>query len=178
MFTFLCIGTICSVGVHSEQFSCRHSSHKLWVIHSTIMAHQCNICKASFSTKSNLTRHVTCVHDKKKKKKHRCPGGLLLDDKKERKESEENYHCHRCRKTFNRTDHLKRHFDAYHVPDDLRPRFYCPREGCEAAFTQSCNLNRHLKSVHEEEKPFSCRLCGKCFTRKEPLDLHLEKQHP
>ena len=144
------------------------------------MAHACNKCSVVFSTKSNLTRHVTSVHGKKKKeKKHLCPGGRLPGDKsKTKNRTERNYYGARCTASFARADHLKRHLETYHAPADFRVRFPCPRDGCEAVFTQACNLKRHVKSVHEATKDFSCHRCGKSFTRKATLDVHLEKQHP
>ena len=38
-------------------------------------------------------------------------------------------------------------------------------------------LNVHIKSVHEEKKPFKCDDCGAAFSRKSNLNRHIESVH-
>ena len=42
---------------------------------------------------------------------------------------------------------------------------------------KKCNMNRHIKMVHEEKKPFKCELCDKSFFQKVDRKKHVESIH-
>ena len=44
-------------------------------------------------------------------------------------------------------------------------------EICQAAFTQTVYLKRHLRT-HSDEKPWKCEECGKAFIRRSQLQVH------
>ncbi|KAI4878961.1 hypothetical protein NFI96_022645, partial [Prochilodus magdalenae] len=37
------------------------------------------------------------------------------------------------------------------------------------------NLQRHIRNIHNKEKPFKCHLCDRCFGQQTNLDRHLKK---
>ena len=37
------------------------------------------------------------------------------------------------------------------------------------------NLQRHVRNIHNKEKPFKCPLCDRCFGQQTNLDRHLKK---
>ncbi|PIK58858.1 putative MDS1 and EVI1 complex locus protein EVI1 isoform X5 [Apostichopus japonicus] len=39
----------------------------------------------------------------------------------------------------------------------------------------SSNLQRHVRNIHNKEKPFKCPLCDRCFGQQTNLDRHLKK---
>gem|GEM_PF-4834878 len=49
---------------------------------------------------------------------------------------------------------------------------------CGKAFKKKGNLNRHIKTVHEKQKPFKCEHCGRTFGQKEHLNKHIKVVHP
>ena len=46
---------------------------------------------------------------------------------------------------------------------------------CDRVLTSVSNLNRHVKDVHGESKPYSCPKCPEDFSRKKNLQRHLER---
>ena len=48
---------------------------------------------------------------------------------------------------------------------------------CYKIFTQKSDLNRHIKSVHQGEKPYPCADCGKDFSQKVHLIQHMRCVH-
>ncbi|GIY37234.1 hypothetical protein CDAR_109841 [Caerostris darwini] len=45
---------------------------------------------------------------------------------------------------------------------------------CDRSFSFYYNLQRHIRNVHNKEKPFKCSLCKRCFGQKIHLDKHLK----
>lgn len=48
---------------------------------------------------------------------------------------------------------------------------YCPL--CSYSTVWKSALKRHYSTSHKLERPYCCSVCGKSFTRKENLDIHL-----
>ena len=46
---------------------------------------------------------------------------------------------------------------------------------CDRSFSISSNLQRHVRNIHNKEKPFKCHLCDRCFGQQTNLDRHLKK---
>ncbi|XP_055607435.1 zinc finger and BTB domain-containing protein 24-like isoform X2 [Uranotaenia lowii] len=138
----------------------------------------CNRCEKSFSTKTNLNRHLAS-HDGRKP-----------------------YTCEICQKGFTQSGSLKQHMMIH---DQIRP-YVC--EVCDYAFTQpkslkfhmlthtnekpfTCDhcgvpfrqrdsLKRHVMTRHgnlstKDRKMFRCELCDKAFTTKFALKSHTKK---
>lgn len=54
--------------------------------------------------------------------------------------------------------------------------FSCGRcKYCDRSFSISSNLQRHVRNIHNKEKPFKCHLCNRCFGQQTNLDRHLKK---
>ena len=48
---------------------------------------------------------------------------------------------------------------------------------CETSFNVKSNLNSHIRSVHDEKKPFKCNICDSSFARKDNLKTHIQSVH-
>ena len=38
-------------------------------------------------------------------------------------------------------------------------------------------MNKHVALVHENKKPFECRICDKSFAQKQKLEIHVTSVH-
>ncbi|XP_020268700.1 transcription factor IIIA-like isoform X2 [Asparagus officinalis] len=68
---------------------------------------------------------------------------------------------------------LKRHL-RIHEGSGEAERIRCSFEGCQYTFSNRSNLNKHVKAVHDELRPFPCRIsgCGQKFPYKHVRDNH------
>ncbi|VDO39840.1 unnamed protein product, partial [Brugia timori] len=46
---------------------------------------------------------------------------------------------------------------------------------CNRSFSISSNLQRHVRNIHNKEKPFRCDRCDRCFGQQTNLDRHTKK---
>ena len=57
-----------------------------------------------------------------------------------------------------------------------RSRAFCGM--CDASFTKTCNLTRHIESVHASKPPMYCVLCNSYKnSRRDSMRKHLAKTH-
>lgn len=87
----------------------------------------------------------------------------ILDPVK--KSSKSNYQCHFCSKLFSKQYNLVQHI-RIHTGETID----CSK--CTKKFRDKSTLNKHIKAVHEQMKPFSCVTCGKKFKRRNHLKEH------
>lgn len=125
----------------------------------------CSICHKNFSTKKNLSRHLS-LH--KNEKKYKCS-------------------FEGCNKAYLRSDHLKRHLISH--SDNKKP-FSCSK--CIMRFSNKAHLKRHVDNKHsdnkpcgveegnvliKEEKKLNCPLCSSTHNKKKGLAYHLIYKH-
>ena len=82
----------------------------------------CEICNKTFSTKGNLKKHVSSVHERKKP-----------------------FECEICNKVFFEKGTLKIHISSVH---EKKKSFEC--DICEKTFAVKDKLKRHVSFVHEK----------------------------
>lgn len=75
------------------------------------------------------------------------------------------------------TKQLKRNFKRHqrmHEGSCVTERVKCHFEDCKCSFSKKSNLNKHVKAVHEQSRPFTCQFsgCGKKFYYKHVRDNH------
>ena len=59
--------------------------------------------------------------------------------------------------------------------NEIIKEYSCDSEGCDKTFTEKRNLNRHIQTVHNKIKQFSCPSCNKNFGAKQVMKRHLLK---
>lgn len=82
-----------------------------------------------------------------------------------------------CDKNFPRKDHLQRHIKNTHSdPVDVR-KFPCDWEGCDQSFTSNGRMQRHRK-VHESKFYCTgYPPCKEAFRKETALSAHIKSQH-
>ncbi|XP_066925905.1 uncharacterized protein [Clytia hemisphaerica] len=124
----------------------------------------CKICDRDFTWFGNFQKHVL-QHGNIKENDYFFPVDNLAEEHMISKESNNNFRCKLCNKTFTRVSSLKTHIRMH---NGLRP-FKCKE--CELAFTTNRALKMHSR-IHSGERPYKCGLCDKTFTRKDELQAH------
>ena len=59
--------------------------------------------------------------------------------------------------------------------NEIIKEYSCDSEGCDKTFAEKRNLNRHIQTVHNKIKQFSCPSCNKNFGAKQVMKRHLLK---
>ncbi|WVZ95991.1 hypothetical protein U9M48_041697 [Paspalum notatum var. saurae] len=75
------------------------------------------------------------------------------------------------------TKQLKKNFKRHHRMHEgscVSERVKCHFEDCKCSFSKKSNLDKHVKAVHEQCRPFVCHFsgCGKKFSYKHVRDNH------
>ncbi|AQK79144.1 Transcription factor IIIA isoform 1 [Zea mays] len=75
------------------------------------------------------------------------------------------------------TKQLKKNFQRHHRMHEgscVTERVKCHIEDCKCSFSKKSNLDKHVKAVHEQRRPFVCQFsgCGKRFSYKHVRDNH------
>ncbi|XP_063706654.1 zinc finger protein 184-like [Culicoides brevitarsis] len=138
--------------------------------------HYCSQCDKSFSTKTNLFRHVA-THDGRRPYvcnvcQKRFSQNSSLKQHHLLHTGEKPYKCSVCEQSFTQskslTFHMRRHTGE-------KP-FRC--EICNTMFRQKDGLKRHILLKHEKKEPreiFSCDICTKVLFSRYSLANHKRK---
>ena len=111
--------------------------------------HLCEICKATFQTKTDLIQHLKRDHSQLKP-----------------------FVCEICNSAHPFENKLKQHIQQVH--EKVKP-YKC--EICPWVFGRVSNLNKHRRYVHEKERRFECPHCNRKIARREDLVNHIKMVH-
>ena len=114
--------------------------------------HKCQLCPRKFLNETGLSLHMQYFHKKSKK-------NTMVNFKRVAENK-----CEICNQDFTHKRHHKK-----------QKKFQC--EICSKYFTQSSNLNVHVRTVHQKLKPHKCNLCKKAFGYRCHLNAHKNKNH-
>lgn len=119
--------------------------------------HPCPLCDAAFASRSDVTRHVTTVHERRRQWPCEHPG---------------------CKFTGLQKGHLTTHVAAVHHA--ARP-YVCtecntPGRPPFRAISRSA-VERHVRRVHRGIRPYGCPSCRQAFASRSDLKRHCQRQH-
>ena len=171
------------------------------------MTFKCLLCSASLSSESNLKRHMKLKHktvddltncetckdcaeilnekDQPKKRKKRTfpcescgqtfPSKLMLRKHLKIMHNVIFNYCNKCSKEFSSLSNLKRHESIHHSGgDDVQRNFMCSE--CGRCFTAKDSLRVHMFS-HTGERPYKCKQCDASYSRSSHLLRHVKVSH-
>lgn len=129
---------------------------------------RCRKCGKRFTSRSNLCthKHVDCSPmTKTRERKHSLDMDAIIAQWKP------TLSCVACNDAFENFTLLKRHFRKKH------PKLSFYVTCCQRKFKDRHQLEEHIR-VHLNPDFFKCTTCGKCFSKKRNLTMHLSKCQP
>jgi len=132
----------------------------------------CRTCKKSFSSATNLRRHVRANHESGRFQCQYCPLEFRRCDSllRHRRTAHADLQCNSCRKVFKNVDSKSSHV----CKGRSRDKLLC--NVCRKSFISRSNLNKHIRMTHAATA-FTCQDCGKIFRQSDSLTLHTWKNH-
>ncbi|KAM9838056.1 histone-lysine N-methyltransferase PRDM9 [Aulostomus maculatus] len=131
--------------------------------HCTSELFSCSFCQFSFTMKSYLIKHIRRHHPIEYVSLNDSGG---LKDQLEQEESENEYTCPHCGKTYASAKAFKTHICF----QQLKVLYVCT--DCGKGFSNHYSLKQHQR-IHTGEKPYNCSHCSKSFTHSSQLNVHL-----
>ena len=117
-------------------------------IHEKSNQRKCQLCDKVLSGPYSLKEHISAVHEKLMK-----------------------YHCPHCEKAFSHGSNMNRHIRLVHEKVVVVNK-YTNCEICQKMI-QVTSLTKHMNSVHNNLKSFTCSYCHKGFTQSYTLKVSL-----
>lgn len=119
----------------------------------------CSECTYSTHSEALLSKHQRLKH---------------IAKKPEEPMNKDMYQCLNCNYTTTREKLMERHM-VVHTKKEAkaakkRQCFKCDK--CPYQTPSRSNYYRHLGTVHNDQRPFLCTICGLCFKRSDTLLLH------
>ena len=138
-------------------------------------------CKAKFTTKGSLTKHVNTHKNTHAHVCELCGKGfnriLYLQNHIDKHNNIKRNACTICDAKFTNLHNLKHHIKVVHDPN--RPKS-TPKvhqcDICNKMFANAKNLKEH-KNGHLNPEKFMCQLCGSTFPYRGSLQSHFDRKH-
>uniref|UniRef100_A0A182VQ38 Uncharacterized protein n=1 Tax=Anopheles minimus TaxID=112268 RepID=A0A182VQ38_9DIPT len=123
--------------------------------------HKCDQCGRTFRFLANLKMHIDCVHGLKDVRCNICDKYFNFRAYRAHKRTAHTdlmLMCEHCPRMFKNRKSFEAH-KAFHDSSLLRMS-QCTLCGKQI---RTCSMSKHMKTIHSEDDPVNCDLCGKMF---------------
>uniref|UniRef100_A0A3B3E1K2 C2H2-type domain-containing protein n=1 Tax=Oryzias melastigma TaxID=30732 RepID=A0A3B3E1K2_ORYME len=148
----------------------------------------CSTCGRSFTQKHSLQAHQR-VHSGERPFVCSVCSKSLPEHDQNLLSTEKSFTCDKCGRSFTQKRQLKNHYRAHtgEVTCTQPPHKYSPAQASSAPPPKKVNPYRSVPSVRLTQvgcltpggrgllEPFTCEICGKCFTAKSTLQTHIHR---
>ncbi|CAH1778244.1 unnamed protein product [Owenia fusiformis] len=150
----------------------------------SLMTTTCTICKLQFVDNLAYSHHMRTIHDVKKPQKCKLCSKTFREPATLKRHirmhlGQVKFKCPTCPAKFKNKPDLKNHIQQHLVKSNpaeginstkaitLRSKLIkLECANCKLVFLKEKQFAAHMKTVHSEEKPFKCNICGRgCATR-------------
>ena len=180
---------------HCPYFTVRADHLKRHIrTHTGEKPYSCEVCGRCFIESSACKKHMRRIHSATNEdiarfeKLHQCPHCPYSTKRADHLKrhirthtGEKPYSCEVCGRCFTESSARRKHIRRTHSASNEKiPCFsnkklhQCPH--CPYSAKKYSRLCRHIRT-HTGEKPYSCEVCGQCFTRSSNLDRHMLRMH-
>ncbi|XP_562406.5 zinc finger protein 90 [Anopheles gambiae] len=124
--------------------------------------YSCEHCGKMFKYQTNLKSHIDRVHGVKDVSCdicHKYFNSKALSAHKRSAHTDEMFMCEHCPKMFKTRSGLESHKSDH--DETLRKSVQCLI--CGKEMRRGASMAKHMKTIHSQEDPVSCDLCGKVF---------------
>ncbi|ELU08265.1 hypothetical protein CAPTEDRAFT_189170 [Capitella teleta] len=144
---------------------------------------RCYICREPFSEMKELRDHLKLHTDEPRlwkpyccpvaqcERAFTCPKDLSRHSRVPARPS--TFVCQFCKLVLPDRALMLEHLQKTHDPSALRP-YGCAWPQCSKAFHSHSELQRHTR-VHTKQRPFQCGYCGRGFSQKSNMVLHIDQ---
>ena len=145
------------------------------IVNKKQVSEMCELCGKSFSSRSNLTKHML-LHGEKKYACPHCEKKFHLDVYLKEHVTCVHYNifkyqCNTCGRMMKSKTGLIAHERIFHSKEG--ETFSCPK--CHKVFNQKGNMKAHMYS-HTTERKFACDICVRAFKYPDQLSRH-KREH-
>ncbi|KAK0159644.1 hypothetical protein PV327_010738 [Microctonus hyperodae] len=152
---------------------CKLDDHM--AMHNGITSFKCTKCNRIFSSMYLMRKHEKSIHNRVLKcTELNCNEEFFryIDLRIHRKNAHpQEFHCEQCGKCFRYKSKLKQHIHTHELSN-----IPCPYDECKKVYSSKSNLQHHIKTKHMGCL-FYCDLCGIGVSEKSSLIRHIKCIH-